>query len=334
MFKEVDIKYKDKLVIAHDFNTNLKLYEIPQNFMYRLKKKFKKIEIFDIEYLKKNNILNSVDIFFGNRINNDLIKILPNLKWIHMGSVGFDKISIELLSEKNILLTNSKGLMIKSMTQHILCFIFMLSRSMHNCYNLRKKNILTRQTFDSYFETITDLYNKKILILGHGDVSKELIRTLKPFKNHIYTTSRTIKKVSNFSNIINNDDINKIISNVDFVINLLPLNNSTKLFCNKEFFEKMSPNSFFINVGRGETIDENHLYEILKHNRIRGAALDVFMNEPISSDSKLWDLDNLIITPHIAGLHNEYWEKQENLFMYNLNKFYKGDYNRLKNTIL
>jgi phosphoglycerate dehydrogenase-like enzyme len=83
----------------------------------------------------------------------------------------------------------------------------------------------------------------------------------------------------------------------------------------------MENNSYFINIGRGETVIENDLIYALKNGIIAGAALDVFNIEPLSESSELWGLNNVIITPHIAGVTNNYWKKQCELFITNLNNF-------------
>jgi len=83
----------------------------------------------------------------------------------------------------------------------------------------------------------------------------------------------------------------------------------------------MKNNSYFINVGRGQTVVEEDLIYVLKNNLIAGAGLDVFEKEPLSNDSELWKLDNVILTPHIAGLSKSYWDKQYKLFKDNFNRY-------------
>ena len=116
-------------------------------------------------------------------------------------------------------------------------------------------------------------------------------------------------------------EIKKAVQNKDFVINLLPFTYNTKKIFNKEIFDNMKKSAFFINVGRGETVEEKDLIEVLKNKKISGAALDVVQNEPIKKNSKFLKLNNLIITPHIAGITNDYWDKQYQLFSKNLKNF-------------
>jgi phosphoglycerate dehydrogenase-like enzyme len=113
-----------------------------------------------------------------------------------------------------------------------------------------------------------------------------------------------------------------------FVINLLPLTTQTKSIFNKKVFGKMKNNSYFINVGRGQTVVEEDLIEALRSKTILGCALDVFNVEPLSKESELWSMDNVLITPHIANVNKNYWKTQIELFISNLNRF------RTNNTLL
>ena len=99
------------------------------------------------------------------------------------------------------------------------------------------------------------------------------------------------------------------------------------------FFESMKQSAFFINIGRGETVDECALVTALKSKSISGAGLDVFAIEPLSPDSELLTLDNVILTPHVAGLSKEYWPRQLDLFFGNLKSWLEGDCLSMKNII-
>ena len=113
----------------------------------------------------------------------------------------------------------------------------------------------------------------------------------------------------------------QIISDFDFVINILPHSKETDKIFNKFIFSKMKKSSFFINVGRGKTVVEKDLIQALKHKTIAGAGLDVFENEPLSKNSELRRLQNVIVTPHIAGYTKKYWKLQKKLFSENLDRY-------------
>ena len=136
-------------------------------------------------------------------------------------------------------------------------------------------------------------------------------------------------------NIFNNyrlKDLTKILPEMSYVVNLLPLNNETfKLFDLNKF--KLMNDSYFINLGRGKTVIEKDLIKAIKMGYINSAALDVFEEEPLSNKSDLLKQEKIIITPHVAGLSVNYWNEQLELFNYNLRKFQKNE-KTMKNLIL
>jgi len=112
-----------------------------------------------------------------------------------------------------------------------------------------------------------------------------------------------------------------LVKNNNFVINCLPLNNSTKECFKLSTFTSMSSYSYFINVGRGETVNEKDLFYVLDNNFIRGAFLDVVQNEPIKKDNQLLYLDNIFISPHIANFSNKSQDIQIKDFIVNLSRY-------------
>jgi len=315
------------IIIYHDFNLDLKLYSIPNFFINEIKKQFSNICFKDVD-LEENK--ENIEFFFGNRINNQNIKEYKNLKWIHLGCVGYDSIDLAMLRSKDIMMTNSKGLLTNSMVELAVNFITSFSRGMPFINSLRSKNSLNRKKFDRYFDRVTNLTNQKVLICGYGTVGKKLAKVLEQLDMEIYTVSRT--KYLEYKNFSLND-IEGLVTQVDYIINLLPLNSETQHLFDSQLFSKMNDVSF-INLGRGKTVNEEHLIEAINNGNLSSAALDVFEIEPLSSDNKLLDNDNIILTPHIAGLDSKYWYRQLDLFRYNLNANILDKNKLLKNKII
>ena len=314
------------IIIYHDFNLDLKLYSIPNFFINEIKKEFSNICFKDVDSEENKE---NIEFFFGNRINNQNIKEYKNLKWIHLGCVGYDSIDLAMLRSKNIMMTNSKGLLTNSMVELAVNFITSFSRGMPFINSLRSKNLLNRKKFDSYFDRVTNLTNQKVLICGYGTVGKKLAKVLEQLDMEIYTVSRT--KYPEYKNFSLND-IEGLVTQVDYIINLLPLNSETQYLFDSQLFSKMNDVSF-INLGRGKTVNEEHLIDAINNGNLSSAALDVFEIEPLSSDNKLLDNDNIILTPHIAGLDSKYWYRQLDLFRYNLSAYLINKKKSLKNKI-
>ena len=264
----------------------------------------------------------SVTIYFGDLIRKKDVINLPNLKWIHFPSVGVNRALIPEIVNSDIVVTNSKGIFNKSVTSMAISYITYFSKGFHVIENLRSQGNLNRQNFDDFIPKIKEplFGNLKCLIVGHRDIGNEL-STIFDLIGIQYDSVRSKDNIK--------DSIKK--SQSDFVINLLPLTPSTDGVFDYETFECMKSDSYFLNLGRGQSVIEGDLIDALKHNLIAGAGLDVFTIEPLPNDSELWSFKNVLITPHIANLDKNYWKNEISLFINNLIKF-KNNSN-LKNTI-
>jgi len=118
--------------------------------------------------------------------------------------------------------------------------------------------------------------------------------------------------------------INEMLSAADYVVLAAPVTPATQHMIGREQLAKMKSDAFLINVGRGSLIDEPALIETLRKRKIGGAALDVFDREPLPVESPLWDLDNLLIMPHTAGMTAKLWERHYTLFSENLRRYLSG----------
>jgi phosphoglycerate dehydrogenase-like enzyme len=321
-----NIKYKTHTIICTDFNLKLRLYKIPNKLKKKITKN-NKIKIINFSY--NNPICKKATIYWGNLIDDRRIKFLEKLKWIHLGGVGYDKIK-NLSNLKSIKLTNSKKIMSDAVSESILNFIFIFLKRFDQCYKLRSAKKLTRKYFDLYYDQVKIVKDCKFLIFGGGDVSTNLINKLKHFSRNISLVSSRLYKyrfIKNFS--ING--FNKKKLDYDFIISILPDKKKYQNYFNLKFFKSMKKDSFFINVGRGSVVNEVDLIKSLSKKIISGAALDVFKNEPIKINNPLFKFSNCLITPHIAGLFNNYWIEQEKLFLLNLKNFLYGK--KLKNLV-
>jgi phosphoglycerate dehydrogenase-like enzyme len=314
----LNIKSSKKIIICTDFNLDLRLYKIPKNLKSKIIKS-NKFELVDFDY--KNPVCRKASIYWGNLIDDKRIKYLKKLEWIHLGSVGYDKIKDHNLL-KSIKLTNSKKIMSDAVSESIFNFIFIFLKRFDQCLQLRVKKKLNRKNFDLYFDQVKIMKDCNFLIFGGGDISHNLINKLKYFTRKISLVSSKLC-LPNISKKYGISNLKKKISNYDFVISILPSRKKYENYFDLNFFKSMNKNSFFINVGRGSVVNETDLIKALSKKIIAGAALDVFKNEPIKKINPLFKFSNCLITPHIAGVFNNYWVEQEKLFLLNLKNFLK-----------
>ena len=237
----LNTKSKKKIIICTDFNLNLKLYKLPNSLKSKIEKN-KKIKIINFDY--KNRLCKKAIIYWGNLIDDKRIKFLEKLKWIHLGSVGYDKIK-DLSILKKIKLTNSKKIMSDAVSESIFNFIFIFLKRFDQISKLRLVKRLTRKDFDLHYNQVKVMRDCKFLIFGSGNISINLIRKLKNFSKNISLVSSRLHS----SHSINNYSINtfkKKKLDYDFVISILPDKKKYLDYFNFKFFRSMKKDSFFI----------------------------------------------------------------------------------------
>jgi len=219
------------------------------------------------------------------------------------------------------------------MVASALSFMTGLARGVHYVQKMREDGTMSRESFDAYFDRIHDLLGERCLIVGFGDVGKHLARVCDALGMHVSAIEREPSCHKLVDSSFTLDKLPDAVLEADYVINLLPLNNDTKGVFNRKVFSRMSRNAFFINIGRGETVDEDALIDALNKGVIAGAGLDVFAKEPLTIDSPLWKMENVMLSPHIAGLSQSYWKGQIELFQYNLKCYVENRSYSMKNLV-
>lgn len=313
-----------KIKILTDFKSKLEMFNLNKEKISIFKKLNLdlKFEFINLKKIKKKYI---ADIYWGTRINNNILNKCLGLKWIHLGSVGVDKLNLDNLKKKKILLSNSKGINSESVSNLIIFFLLDTSKKI-----LLRKKINSRIDYEPYFIQGKDLKSQKICVLGFGNISKKL-KNFFLFNelNYNILSQRKLK----IPNVINYKSFNSRVKNYDTIISLLPLNKKNREFLNFKLFNKMKKNVNLILVGRSSTVNLHNLYSFLKKNKKSTCYLDAVPdNNNKFVFKKLKKLKNVFITPHIGGYFRNYWKYQTLLFKQNLLLFVKQK--KIKNLIL
>ena len=311
------------LVACDLFTSSIKFQRLETPSYKKIKKKLKQIKILKVLPEKKNNLnLENVEVYWGNRITTDLINKMPKLKWIHYGSTGISKKIHEAVLKKKIMVTNTQKTFSSAVSGTVLSFMFSLARGVYYCNFLKNKKKLSRVNFDKITEYIQDVYGQNILIVGLGEIGSKVARSCSALEMNVFSVKKKTKKIPSF--IKKNyklSNLTKAVRNKDFIVSFLPLTDETEKVFNKKVFNAMKKNSIFINVGRGGTVNEKDLLNALRKKKIFGAGLDVVEKEPIKSNSPFLSMKNVMVTPHIAGVTNKYWDDQILLFSENLKTY-------------
>lgn len=315
------------ITIGCDLKLDLKLYHLPEVELSRLQKKFPNCDFKIVNVNDHPKYIPDMQIYWGNRINEDIIKNSPQLKWIHFGSLGVNNARFPIVNERNIIVTNSRGTVEKSVALTGLAFLLNLVRGIEKGQEISREGIFSRASFDNYYEAMSDFENFTTLIVGYGEIGKILAGFLRALGSKVEVIVKNSYNRQEFGidKIYSISELSVAVSRADAIFNLLPFTHETKNIFDKNIFELMKRDSFFINIGRGETVVEADLVDALKTEKIKGAGLDVFSVEPLVDQSPLHQLKNVLLTPHVAAISPEYWKREIRIFEDNLNHYLNNE---------
>lgn len=243
------------------------------------------------------NDLKTATVIVGEPDENELA-LAENLKLLQLTWAGADKFLKMKNFPQNVTLLTASGAFGEVISEYVICGILALYRDFHFYIKNQQNHIWQKR---ATVETIT---GKSVLVLGTGDIGRTTAKKLKALgAKEIFGIRRKSKEdfLENFDGIFDIVELDTLLPKADIVICCLPETNATIGVLNEEMLSLMKENSVLVNVGRGSLIVTSDLIEILKQNKIKGAVLDVFEAEPIPQGSEIWDMENVIITPHIAG---------------------------------
>ncbi len=275
--------------------------------------------VFDPEKSKIDDVIGDVEIIFGDFERRHILRA-KNLRWVHLGYAGVDMILYPEIVNSDIIVTSSKGIHQFHMSEFLFGMILTLTRKFDKIYENQKQKRWDKQVAREF-----ELLNGKTIgILGLGNIGRQIARVSKAFGMYVIGMKRTKTSVDFVDEVVTKDEIQHLLENSDFIVVVLPLTDETYHLIGEREFNLMSKRPYFFNIGRGAVVDEMALINALREGKIRGAGLDVFEEEPLPQDSPLWEMENVLITPHIAGLFPNYWEEPTNIFIENFKRYIDG----------
>lgn len=262
------------------------------------------------EHIATANIL----LTWGTMNLRPLYPTAVNLKWVHALSAGVEDLIFPEIISANTLLTNSRGIHGIPISEHVLAMMLSFTRGL---------NVFIRQQQQKEWKRtpVVEIYDKTIGIVGLGSIGREIAKKAKGMGMHVVASKQTMTTELFIDELYTSDQLHELLAVSDFVVVALPLVEETKdLFTIKEF-SMMKSSAYFINIARGGVVKQDDLVTALEQGVIKGAGLDVFDQEPLAETSPLWDMPNVIITPHLAALSPNYLDRAIKLFADNLSRF-------------
>jgi len=238
------------------------------------------------------------------------------LKWIQTISAGVDSFDFDSLQKKGVLLSNASGIHSIAIAEHVLGVLLTQFRGIRPSiyYQAEKK----WRTSDFNYQQLS---GTKLLIVGTGHIGQQLAQFASGLGICVYGVNTTGHVTEGFIECYSQKNMEKIMKEMSIVVNILPLTDETYHLYNRNVFDQMKAGTVFVNVGRGASVVTADLITALNSGQISFAALDVFEEEPLPSSSPLWQMENVLLTPHISGLTPNFKAKLLDIFIPNLKSF-------------
>jgi phosphoglycerate dehydrogenase-like enzyme len=241
-----------------------------------------------------------------------------SLKWIHSIGAGVDGILTPDVLKSNVVVTSSSGIHREPISEHVLAFMLSFVRRFHTFARQQMRKEWKRYELE-------ELAGKTLGIIGLGEIGSEIAVKAKAFGMRVIAVKRTPgQKPSYVDALWTQDRLKNLLGESDFVVLSLPLTSETRGFIGEPEMKAMKKSAYFINISRGKIVQEAKLIQALREGWIAGAGLDVFAEEPLPEKSELWEMPNVIITPHVAGSNPRYTERAMAIFEENLQRFLEG----------
>ncbi len=263
----------------------------------------------------------------------EIVRSARKLRWAQLPAAGVEGyLANPDIVQSDIVLTNAQRIYAVGGAEHVLAMVLALSRRLHTALSLQRDRRwdvtpLTGPTpYSGKGSELLELRSRTLLVVGLGGIGTEVARLAHGIGMRVIATRGSRREGPPFVEYVGlSSELLTLAAGADVVVNSVPLTPSTENMFDEEFFSTMKPTAYFVNIGRGKTVDTDALVRALREGRIAGAGLDVTEPEPLPADHELWGVPNVIITPHVGGDSDEHMERLWLLFRENLRRFVNGE---------
>jgi phosphoglycerate dehydrogenase-like enzyme len=263
--------------------------------------------------------IGEADAFYG-RLTPDILSAGKKLKWVQATSAGLDGYFFPELRQSDVVLTNLRGIYSDVIADHVFAFILTLARGMH---------VYTLHQSEGKWEKgagVIHLGGKVLGIIGLGGIGLEVAKRGNAFGMTVMAVDPAPKDRPDYvKEVFDPQDLGQMLKQADFVVICVPHTGETEYMIDREAMSAMKSSAILVNIGRGKVVDLTALTEAISTGTLGGAGLDVFETEPLPEGHPLWALDQVVITPHVAGLSPEIPERRKRVIVENVRRFVEGE---------
>lgn len=295
--------------------------------------------------------IGDAEVYLGFGIPAELLEAGPDLRWVHSGAAGVGSSLTPQMLDSEVVFTNSKGVHGPPMAETVSGMILYFARGLDFAVAGMAQSRWLKEPYYRAESPLREISESTVGIIGFGGIGQEVASRVAPMGARVLGLRRsglgeweswieparpaklpeapkTMKDSEAPAYLVTNlsgpEGRDRLLRESDYVVVSAPATEATERIIDRDALDRMKDGAVLINVSRGSLVDEEALVEALRSGKLRGAGLDVFATEPLPEDSPLWGMANVLITPHVSAVTPEYWKRQTQLIVWNLERFDAG----------
>jgi phosphoglycerate dehydrogenase-like enzyme len=305
----------------------LELWIAPPWFAERLRSEFPEVEVAQLNsYENIEQHIANVEILFGISLRPEQFVAATKLRWIHSQAAAVHQLMFPELVNSDVIITNARDVHGPVVAEQVVAMMFALAKRIPAAVRFQQKHEWGQDAFSSGRLHSRELAGATLGLVGLGSIGRNVAKHASALGMRVIAVREhpEKEKPQYVHQVLPTSKLQELLAQSDYVVLSTPVTAETTGMIGRQQLATMKPEAFLLNVGRGPLIDEAALADVLREHKIAGAALDVFDQEPLPPDSPLWDLEDLLITPHTAGISEKMWERHYVLFSENLRRYLSG----------
>jgi phosphoglycerate dehydrogenase-like enzyme len=274
------------------------------------------------------NAARDAEVYFGFGLSPQLFQAASGLRWVHSAAAGVASLLFPAMRRSDVRLTNSAGVMGDTIAEHVLGGVIYLLRGFDIAVRLQDHRKWEKEPFVGDASTVRELSECRALIIGTGGIGAAVGRRFSALGARCVGVRRRpeLGAPEGFERVVGPGELDAELPGSDIVVLTTPLTSETGLLLTGKRLDCLPPRAIVVNVARGALLDETALIDRLTRGSLRGAVLDVFLEEPLPPDSPLWALRQVLLTPHVAAVSpRRFWERELEVFLDNWARYRRGD---------
>lgn len=324
MTRKADERARKILIVTYH---RFELWIAPLWISAKLEEEFREFSVVQRNTFENlEEYITDVEIMFTVSLHPEQFLAAKKLRWIHSQSAAVNQFMFPELVESDVILTNAREVHGRVVAELVIAMILALAKQLPTAFRFQQQHVWGQDAMSRGSTCSRDILGATLGLVGLGSIGLHVAQYASALGMRVIAVREHVdrEKPPGVDEVLPSSKLLDLLDQSDYVVLSAPLTPETTRMIDREQLAAMKPDAWLINVGRGPLINEAALIEALRKRRIGGAALDVFNEEPLPPDSPLWDMDNVLITPHTGGVSQKMWERQYVLFAENLRRYLSG----------